>query len=68
MPSEYARNAWHKLGAMPTEEAMQGYITIVQDLFPNWDAGASAVSSVGPYSPHSCRNSNPRDSVGFFMT
>ncbi|KAL5674706.1 hypothetical protein ACJX0J_010837, partial [Zea mays] len=35
-------NAWHKLGAMPTEEAMQGYITIVQDLFPNWDAGASA--------------------------
>ncbi|PWZ40131.1 Acyl-CoA-binding domain-containing protein 1 [Zea mays] len=39
-------NAWHKLGAMPTEEAMQGYITIVQELFPNWDAGASAVSSV----------------------
>ncbi|AQK47322.1 Acyl-CoA-binding domain-containing protein 1 [Zea mays] len=39
-------NAWHKLGAMPTEEAMQEYITIVQELFPNWDAGTSAVSSV----------------------
>ncbi|CAD6259023.1 unnamed protein product [Miscanthus lutarioriparius] len=35
-------NAWHKLGAKPTEEAMQEYITIVQELFPNWDAGASA--------------------------
>ncbi|KAL5650637.1 hypothetical protein ACJX0J_041446, partial [Zea mays] len=35
-------NAWHKLGAMPTEEAMQEYITIVQELFPNWDAGTSA--------------------------
>jgi hypothetical protein len=34
MCSEYARNAWHKLGAMPTEEAMQEYITIVQELFP----------------------------------
>ncbi|KAG0547634.1 hypothetical protein BDA96_01G097200 [Sorghum bicolor] len=27
---------------MPREEAMQEYITIVQELFPNWDAGASA--------------------------
>ncbi|WVZ87727.1 hypothetical protein U9M48_034322 [Paspalum notatum var. saurae] len=35
-------NAWHKLGAMPTEEAMQEYITIVHELFPNWDAGSSA--------------------------
>jgi hypothetical protein len=34
MCSEYARIAWHKLGAMPTEEAMQEYITIVQELFP----------------------------------
>jgi hypothetical protein len=24
---------------------MQEYITIVQELFPNWDAGASAASS-----------------------
>ncbi|KAJ1273519.1 hypothetical protein BS78_06G287000 [Paspalum vaginatum] len=35
-------NAWHKLGAMPTEEAMQEYITIVHELFPNWDTGSSA--------------------------
>ena len=49
LTSEYARNAWHKLGAKPTEEAMQEYITIVQELFPNWDAGASAVSPVGSY-------------------
>ncbi|KAL6651773.1 hypothetical protein ACP70R_010698 [Stipagrostis hirtigluma subsp. patula] len=34
-------NAWHKLGAMPTEEAMQEYITIVEELFPNWAAGSS---------------------------
>jgi hypothetical protein len=55
---------------MPTEEAMQEYITIVQELFPNWDAGTSAVSSVGPYCSHSCCSlyHNPRDSVGLFMT
>ncbi|XP_062227171.1 acyl-CoA-binding domain-containing protein 4-like [Phragmites australis] len=34
-------NAWHKLGAMPTEEAMQEYITIVNELFPNWAGGSS---------------------------
>ncbi|RCV14856.1 hypothetical protein SETIT_3G012200v2 [Setaria italica] len=55
-------NAWHKLGAMPTEEAMQEYITIVHELFPNWDAGssmkrkdedsmASASGSKGPMGP-----------------
>nr|CAB3486209.1 unnamed protein product [Digitaria exilis] len=55
-------NAWHKLGAMPTEEAMQEYIMIVHELFPNWDAGssmrrkdedsmASASGSKGPMGP-----------------
>ncbi|KAK3143337.1 hypothetical protein QOZ80_4AG0299120 [Eleusine coracana subsp. coracana] len=34
-------NAWHKLGAMPTEEAMEEYITIVDELFPNWATGSS---------------------------
>ena len=70
LTSEYARNAWHKLGAMPTEEAMQEYITIVQELFPNWDAGAITVSSVCPYSPHSCSSpyNNHRDSVGLSIT
>jgi hypothetical protein len=43
-----ARNAWNKLGAMPTEEAMEEYITIVDELFPNWADGSSAVSSTSP--------------------
>ncbi|PWA35723.1 acyl-CoA binding protein 1 [Artemisia annua] len=29
-------NAWHKLGAMPPEEAMQKYIDIVTKLYPTW--------------------------------
>ncbi|GLU21283.1 hypothetical protein SLE2022_374290 [Rubroshorea leprosula] len=33
--------AWHKLGAMPPEDAMQKYIDIVTELFPTWAAGAS---------------------------
>ncbi|RLM66536.1 acyl-CoA-binding domain-containing protein 1-like [Panicum miliaceum] len=47
---------------MPTEEAMQEYITIVDELFPNWAAGssmkrkdedsmASASGSKGPMGP-----------------
>ncbi|BAF16206.1 Os04g0681900 [Oryza sativa Japonica Group] len=55
-------NAWHKLGAMPTEEAMQKYITVVDELFPNWSMGSStkrkdedttvsASSSKGPMGP-----------------
>ncbi|XP_062185616.1 acyl-CoA-binding domain-containing protein 4-like [Phragmites australis] len=55
-------NAWHKLGAMPTEEAMLEYITIVNELFPNWAVGsstkrkdehsiASASGSKGPMGP-----------------
>uniref|UniRef100_A0ACD5WR18 Uncharacterized protein n=1 Tax=Avena sativa TaxID=4498 RepID=A0ACD5WR18_AVESA len=35
-------NAWNKLGAMPTEEAMEEYITIVDEIFPNWADGSSA--------------------------
>ncbi|XP_051219936.1 acyl-CoA-binding domain-containing protein 4 [Lolium perenne] len=35
-------NAWNKLGALPTEEAMEEYITIVDELFPNWADGSSA--------------------------
>ena len=40
----FSRNAWNKLGAMPTEEAMEEYIAIVDELFPNWADGSSAVS------------------------
>ncbi|XVE64432.1 hypothetical protein DITRI_Ditri07aG0100300 [Diplodiscus trichospermus] len=38
--------AWHKLGAMPPEEAMQKYIDIVTELYPTWAAG-SAMSKSG---------------------
>ncbi|KAJ3692993.1 hypothetical protein LUZ60_012088 [Juncus effusus] len=34
-------NAWQKLGAMPTEEAMQQYISLVNEMFPTWDIGSS---------------------------
>lgn len=40
-----ARNAWHKLGAMDPEEAMQKYITIVSELYPSWADGSTSVSS-----------------------
>ncbi|KAL7586194.1 hypothetical protein Lser_V15G35808 [Lactuca serriola] len=32
-------NAWHKLGAMPTEEAMHKYIEIITELYPTWNDG-----------------------------
>ncbi|XVF53363.1 hypothetical protein PTKIN_Ptkin05aG0093300 [Pterospermum kingtungense] len=38
--------AWHKLGAMPPEEAMRKYIDIVTELYPTWVAG-SAMSKGG---------------------
>ncbi|KZV23752.1 acyl-CoA-binding domain-containing protein 1-like [Dorcoceras hygrometricum] len=33
--------AWHKLGAMPPEEAMEKYIAIVTELYPSWAAGSA---------------------------
>ncbi|KAL6541487.1 Acyl-CoA-binding domain-containing protein 1 [Orobanche gracilis] len=33
--------AWKKLGTMPPEEAMEKYIDIVTELYPNWAAGAA---------------------------
>ncbi|XP_013595135.1 PREDICTED: acyl-CoA-binding domain-containing protein 2-like [Brassica oleracea var. oleracea] len=37
--------AWRKLGAMPTEEAMEKYIEIVTQLYPTWlDCGLKAGS------------------------
>ena len=36
----FGRNAWNKLGAMPTEEAMEEYITIVDEIFHNWADGS----------------------------
>ena len=52
--SENGRNAWHKVGASA--------ITIVH-LLSNWDAGASSVSYVRPYSAHSFSSvyNNPHD-------
>ncbi|XP_010267531.1 PREDICTED: acyl-CoA-binding domain-containing protein 1 [Nelumbo nucifera] len=40
-------HAWQKLGAMPPEEAMQKYITIVTDLYPTWATGSVAKSRDG---------------------
>lgn len=57
-------NAWQRLGAMPTEEAMQNYINIVDEVFPSWasgspkkkkksdeDAGTSSSMAKGPMGP-----------------
>ncbi|XP_059629007.1 acyl-CoA-binding domain-containing protein 1 [Cornus florida] len=33
--------AWNKLGAMPPEEAMLKYITIVTELYPTWATGST---------------------------
>ncbi|PWA85036.1 Acyl-CoA-binding protein, ACBP [Artemisia annua] len=38
-------NAWHKLGAMPPEEAMQKYIDIVTKLYPTWADDSTSVRS-----------------------
>ncbi|KAG9459183.1 hypothetical protein H6P81_003691 [Aristolochia fimbriata] len=35
-------NAWQRLGAMPPEEAMQKYITIVTELYPTWASGSTS--------------------------
>ncbi|XWS50321.1 hypothetical protein CRYUN_Cryun12cG0078400 [Craigia yunnanensis] len=35
--------AWHKLGAMPPEEAMQKYIDTVTELYPTWAAGSAMI-------------------------
>lgn len=44
--------AWQKLGAMPPEEAMQMYISIITDLYPSWASGSTSIkggdSSGGP--------------------
>ncbi|CAN4085681.1 unnamed protein product [Withania somnifera] len=33
--------AWHKLGAMPPEEAMEKYLDIVTELYPTWLDGSA---------------------------
>lgn len=54
--------AWQKLGAMPPEVAMEKYINIVTQLYPNWaagsvtksrggDGGAPSTESKGPMGP-----------------
>ncbi|KAI3870034.1 hypothetical protein MKX03_015739 [Papaver bracteatum] len=34
-------NAWQKLGAMPPEDAMEKYISIVSEIYPAWISGSS---------------------------
>lgn len=43
---KFSRQAWQKLGAMPPEEAMQMYISIITDLYPSWASGSTSVSSL----------------------
>ncbi|EOY23604.1 Acyl-CoA binding protein 2 isoform 1 [Theobroma cacao] len=50
--------AWHKLGAMPPEEAMQKYIDIVTELYPTWAAGSAMKSKGG------AENAASRDARG----
>ncbi|XP_039134462.1 LOW QUALITY PROTEIN: acyl-CoA-binding domain-containing protein 1-like [Dioscorea cayenensis subsp. rotundata] len=40
-------NAWQKLGDMPPEEAMQKYIMLVTELYPNWAGNSSSARDEG---------------------
>ncbi|ONK63971.1 uncharacterized protein A4U43_C07F20790 [Asparagus officinalis] len=55
-------NAWHRLGAMPPEEAMEKYIAIISEIYPSWedastskkknvDASDSGNAAKGPMGP-----------------
>jgi hypothetical protein len=70
MCSECARNAWHKARCYACRRSYARVHHNCSGAIPYWDPGASAVSSVGPYSPHYCSSlyNNPRDSVGLSMT
>lgn len=56
-------NAWQKLGGMPPEEAMQKYIMIVTELYPNW-AGDSNVKDKDEGTPASVSRSSAKSSMG----
>ncbi|XP_039129123.1 acyl-CoA-binding domain-containing protein 1-like isoform X1 [Dioscorea cayenensis subsp. rotundata] len=56
-------NAWQKLGAMPPEEAMQKYIIIVTELYPNW-AGDSNIKDKDESTPASVSKSSGKSSMG----
>ncbi|KMZ67150.1 Acyl-CoA Binding Protein [Zostera marina] len=38
-------NAWHGMGAMPTEEAMEKYVEIVIRLYPDWGSPSASKTS-----------------------
>ncbi|KAK9048585.1 hypothetical protein SSX86_032449 [Deinandra increscens subsp. villosa] len=52
-------NAWHKLGAMSPEEAMQKYLEIITELFPNWDDDSTSKRRGGGNNETSSEDTRP---------
>ncbi|KAI3735430.1 hypothetical protein L6452_14927 [Arctium lappa] len=56
-------NAWHKLGAMPPEEAMQKYIEIITELYPTWADGSTSKGRGGNSNEPSSNDTRPMGPV-----
>ncbi|KAJ9552998.1 hypothetical protein OSB04_017043 [Centaurea solstitialis] len=63
MTSRAKWNAWHKLGAMPAEEAMQKYIEIITQLYPTWADGSTSKGRVGNSNEPSGNDTRPMGPV-----
>ncbi|KAI3778196.1 hypothetical protein L2E82_07296 [Cichorium intybus] len=56
-------NAWHKLGAIPTEEAIRKYIEIIIELHPTWADGFKSKKREGISNEPSSDNTRPTGPV-----
>ncbi|CAH1446641.1 unnamed protein product [Lactuca virosa] len=56
-------NAWQKLGAMPTEEAMLKYLEIITELYPTWVAGSTSKRKDGDANERSSNDTRPMGPV-----
>ncbi|KAL5988528.1 hypothetical protein ACLOJK_036293 [Asimina triloba] len=56
-------NAWQRLGAMPSEEAMQEYIKIVNELYPSWASGSTIKNKDGDGGEHASATRGPMGPV-----
>ncbi|KAJ0765089.1 putative acyl-CoA-binding protein, ACBP [Helianthus annuus] len=52
-------NAWHKLGAMSSEEAMKKYLEIITELYPSWADGSTFMRSGGGNNETSSKDNTP---------
>ncbi|KAJ0538941.1 putative acyl-CoA-binding protein, ACBP [Helianthus annuus] len=52
-------NAWHKLGAMSSEEAMKKYLEIITELYPSWADGSTFMRSGGGNNETSSKDTTP---------